>query len=118
MSTHLPPAETRFKPGQSGNPGGKPKGARTRLTAAFINALADDFDEHGKQALEDCRKTKPEAYIKAIAALMPREVEHKHILDEMSDADLLAGIAALQSLVAAQAAAGGAGTASESQPAH
>src|SRR4029078_7462453 len=28
-----PPAETRFKPGQSGNPRGRPKGAKNKLPA-------------------------------------------------------------------------------------
>jgi hypothetical protein len=36
----MPGEATRFQPGQSGNPAGKPKGARNRTTLA-IEALID-----------------------------------------------------------------------------
>ena len=32
-----------FKPGQSGNPKGRPKGARNRLGTQFLEALEADF---------------------------------------------------------------------------
>ncbi len=96
-----------FKPGQSGNPGGKPVGARNRLTAKFLNALADDFDEHGTEALAACREQNVGAYIKAIAALLPKEVELKRPLQEMDDAELLRAVRALESYLAAQSTGGG-----------
>jgi hypothetical protein len=98
----------RFKPSESGNPGGKPVGARNRLTAAFLNALAADFDENGKKAIEDCRINKPEAYIKAIAALCPKEVELKRPLQEMEDGEILTAVRALEGYLAARANAEGA----------
>jgi hypothetical protein len=33
-----------FEPGQSGNPAGRPKGARNKLSEVFLQALAEDFD--------------------------------------------------------------------------
>jgi hypothetical protein len=96
----------RFQPGQSGNPGGKAKGARNRLTGAFLNALADDFDDHGKQAIIDARTQDPMGYIKAIGALMPKQVEQSQPLDELTDAELVAGIALLRSRLAGSAGAG------------
>ncbi len=40
----FPNPETQFQPGQSGNPGGRPKGSgiRARIRAAVAEALADD----------------------------------------------------------------------------
>lgn len=97
MPTPPPPEHTRFAPGQSGNPGGKPKAARNRLQGAFLNALADDFDAHGKQAIVDAREKDPVAYVKAVASLMPKQVEQSQPLDDLTDAELTAGIALLRS---------------------
>lgn len=52
----LPPLESRFKPGQSGNPGGKPKGAS--VVGPMLRALARDPDEdgYGRAAVEIAEK--------------------------------------------------------------
>lgn len=86
-----------FKPGQSGNPGGKPKAARNRLTVGFLTVLADDFDRFGKEAMANAREKDPMGYVKAIASLMPKQVEQSQPLDDLTDAELTAGIALLRS---------------------
>ena len=96
MPAPPPPPETRWKPGTSPNPGGKPTGARNRLTAAFLNALAQDFDAHGVDAIKDCRERKPEAYIKAIAALCPKELELKTPLQDATEDELRTLLGALR----------------------
>lgn len=101
-----PPIETRWKPGESPNPGGKPKGARNRLQGGFLNALADDFDTHGKKAIADAREKDPVGYIKAIASLMPKQVEQSQPLDDLTDAELTAGIALLRSRLSGSAREG------------
>lgn len=106
---HLKP----FQPGQSGNPGGKPTGARNRLTAHFLNALVEDFETHGKAAIQKCREEKPEAYVKVIAALCPKEIEIKRPLQEMEDAELLAAVRALESFLASRANEAGAAEAGQ-----
>lgn len=112
MSDHkLPPVETRFKPGQSGNPGGKPKHARNQLQVSFLNALARDFDDHGKDAIERARIEDPVGYMKVCASLMPKQVEQSQPLDDLSDAELVAGIAFLKTRLT-----GGAGEGSEPSP--
>jgi Family of unknown function (DUF5681) len=67
------PKATQFKPGQSGNPKGRPKGARNRLGTQFLEALEADFNKHGAQAIALVREKKPEVYIKVVADLLPKE---------------------------------------------
>jgi Family of unknown function (DUF5681) len=62
-----------FKPGQSGNPKGRPKGARNRLGTQFLEALEADFNKFGPQAIALVREKKPEVYIKVVADLLPKE---------------------------------------------
>jgi len=107
-----------FKPGESGNPGGKPVGARDRLTKRFLLDLAEDFETHGKAAIAACRESKPDAYIKAIAALCPKEVEVKRPLEDMNADELLAAVRALEGFLAAQPTPQGAGTPGSQLPTH
>jgi hypothetical protein len=102
---------TTFKPGQSGNPAGKPKHARNRITLAFLNALADHFDKYGKTAIDRAYKEDPVSYVKVCASLLPKQVEQSQPLDDLTDAELVAGIALLRSRLA-----GGAGEGSEPAP--
>jgi|SRR6266436_387370 len=76
--------------GVSGNPGGRPVAARTRLTAHFLNALADDFAKEGRKAIEACRAKRPDKYLGVIAALMPKQIEVTRPLDGLSDDELIA----------------------------
>ena len=62
-----------FKPGQSGNPKGRPKGARNRLGTQFLEALEADFNKHGAQAIALVREKKPEVYMRVVADLLPKE---------------------------------------------
>jgi len=98
---------TRFQKGTSPNPGGKPVGSKNRLQGDFMKALSEDFAEHGKAAIVATRKNSPAQYLKVVASLMPKELEIKRPLEDLTDDDLLAGIAALQSLVDSQGNAGG-----------
>lgn len=100
---------TSFKPGQSGNPGGKPAGARNRLTAHFLNDLAKHYEAHGADAIDRLCQDDPAGYVKVIAALLPKEVEIKRPLEEINDADLLTAVRALESYLATGTVAQGTG---------
>jgi len=62
----------RFLTGNTG--GGRPKGSRNKLGEAFVQALADDFSEHGVVAVERVRQSDPSTYLKIIGNTLPREV--------------------------------------------
>ena len=68
-----PLREHAFKPGQSGNPKGHPKGARNRLGTQFLEALEADFNQFGPQAIALVREKKPEVYMRVVADLLPKE---------------------------------------------
>jgi hypothetical protein len=88
----IPPVEHQFKPG---NPG-RPRGSRNKLGEAFIAALAEDFEKHGVEVIERVRIEKPDAYIKVIASLLPKDLNlNVNNLDHLTDAQLLARLRSL-----------------------
>lgn len=64
-----------FKPGVSPNPAGRPKGSRSKLGEAFIEALHDDFVEHGVAVIAAVRADKPDQYLKVVASILPKEMK-------------------------------------------
>src|SRR5271154_5841440 len=62
----------RFLTGNSG--GGRRKGARNKLTELFLDAIADDFTEHGAEAIAKVRTDDPATYLKIVGSLVPREL--------------------------------------------
>jgi hypothetical protein len=64
-----------WKPGQSGNPNGRPRGSRNRLSDQFVADLATAWERHGVEALEKCATTEPGTFLKVVASLMPKTVD-------------------------------------------
>ena len=71
----MPSEETQFKPGQSGNPAGRPKGSRNKLSEAFIEALNDSFADQGPEIVQRVIEADPDKYLNIIAKLMPKLLE-------------------------------------------
>jgi hypothetical protein len=80
-----------FAPGVSGNPAGKPKGARHKLSESFIEALLKDFQKAseedqslGEAAIAAMRADKPNEYARMIASILAKEVD-ANITGDFSD---------------------------------
>src|SRR5262245_9425561 len=74
-----------FRQGTSGNPHGNRHHTRHLLNHRFLQALLLDFDAHGREAIEKCRKQSALGYVKVLAHLVPREMkmEHSQIVKSM-----------------------------------
>jgi len=97
-----------WAPGVSGNPKGRPLGARHKLQTNFLEALANDFAANGPQSISDLREKDPGKYLAIIASLCPKELNVNHSpLDGMTDAELFAAVDALHGWLAAQQDAAG-----------
>lgn len=105
----------RFGPG---NPG-KPKGSRHALGEAFVKALHDDFEKHGVETIAKVREDKPDAYVKVVASLLPKEFKIETV-SELTDEQLDARIRQLASIIeiGVAGASGGSQAAQGSATAH
>src|SRR6516162_8520410 len=81
-----------FRRGVSGNPHGNRHHTRHLLNQRFLQALLLDFEAHGREAIEECRKQSPLGYVKVLGHLVPREskIEHSQSLKSMSDQEFAA----------------------------
>ena len=69
----MPKTSTSWKPGQTGNPNGRPKGSRDMVKEAFLKDLAEDWQENGLEALQKAREERPAEYCRMVAGLLPRD---------------------------------------------
>ena len=91
MSKALRRPNGTFAPGWRG--GGRPAGSRNRLSEIALGMLAENFEEHGEETIEEVRKSLPHIYLKIIAGLLPRSlhVERTSHFADLSDAELELG---------------------------
>src|SRR5262249_13962757 len=103
VPAHMP--NNLWQPGQSGNPAGRLRGSRNKLTEEVICALLRDFREHGQKAVAKVRRTQPAAYLKILALLVPREhkIERSNSIKDLTDEQLEDMIEYIKTSLEAQA---------------
>lgn len=84
-----------FKPGQSGNPAGRPKGSKHKLTEAFWTDFAAAWETHGQAALANVATTDPGKFIAVAASVMPKDVNVNTTITDMTDEQLESRISSL-----------------------
>jgi Family of unknown function (DUF5681) len=84
-----------FKPGVSGNPRGRPRGSRSKLSETFLSDLAACWQRHGAAALEACATQQPDVLIRTVASLLPRDIRIDLDIDATVFASKLQQAAAL-----------------------
>jgi hypothetical protein len=77
------------------NPAGRPKGSRNKVSEKLLEALAIDFDDHGKEVIEKVRIERPADYLKIVASLVPKQMEIDDLrtsrrAEDLSDNELAA----------------------------
>src|SRR5262249_56903074 len=90
----------RFKPGEVGNPAGRPKGSRNKINQAYIDAFCQEFEKHGPAVFARVRKKMPHVWLRLAAELQPKQVQVEHALAEMTEEQIERRLAELRAAIA------------------
>lgn len=88
----------RFVSGNIG--GGRNKGSRNKLGEAFLDDMYADWQENGKAAIVQVRTEKPDAYLKVVASILPKDLNvNVNNYEQMTDDELVKRLRDLQSAI-------------------
>jgi Family of unknown function (DUF5681) len=76
---------TRFQPGQSGNPAGRPRGSKNKLSEDFWRDMSEAWEQGGVEAIKRVMQEDPAKFLTIVASALPKDINHKH---DASDAFL------------------------------
>jgi hypothetical protein len=89
----------RFLAGNNAS-NGRPKGARSKLGEAFIEDMLADWEANGTAAIVQVRSEKPEAYLKVVASILPKDLNvNFNQTDTMTDEQLIERIRSLDAAI-------------------
>jgi hypothetical protein len=77
-TTAKKPRGKPFVKGQVGNPKGRPKGSRNKLSEDFISELAVKFEEQGPAVIDRVIEESPAKFLQMVADLVPRDFNLTH----------------------------------------
>ena len=70
-----PGMKPAWKPGESGNLSGRPKGSRNKLGEAFIEDVYNTWKERGQEVLDWMCENDPSAFARIVAGILPQKME-------------------------------------------
>jgi hypothetical protein len=105
-----------FRPGQSGNPRGRPRGSRNKLGEEFLAELYNAYLANGRAAIERVVEEDPAAFLRIVASLIPKEEKvETNPLAGLTEAELQALVHAAQKAVILVTEAASEATGSDTQ---
>jgi hypothetical protein len=100
-----PPRDTRFKPGQSGNPAGRPKGSRNKITVLAQAMVEEEAPELVRSYIDGAKAGKPVPQRITGSVIFPPH-RYRSVEIELPATDTSTGVAAAQSALVRQVAEG------------
>ena len=76
----------------------RPAPIQAQLSSQFLEGMAEDFAANGQDAIAKAREKDPIGYLRAVAALLPKDIAPDKPLDGLSDDELAQIIEAIRGL--------------------